>query len=1038
MPPRSRPQRRKDADVMDERMNRIHGLTARIARGGAGVTADELAVFVKEFYNVGIPLFMANLDDATAIDFFTLFSLALRQSNAESREKGSVQLCYRKLRKGISSYLSELFAAALTDDDDMVRKALLVRLVLRTQAFSCYSILLRDTGRQLQQRPSHSTAEAAAELLSEVMELVGTLEHASMRTYMPGEDTDTNCVQKFAPLATELRSSALLDAWASCFLQLVASGACGSSEEAAVLLKLTQALQKLLMWSDFGVTSLCAPGPGIMYLLSAHVVRAVAMLDGGTTYGVAADAPQVPVWNSDRGVVRSGNGGVLDARLLVLALKFWGHMLSTYTDAPAPAAAALPPYHRPATFDLCIRLLGAAVAAVTAPVAAAQQQQQQQQRRRLNRVLLQRESCGEVARLALARAEEALRELVGRRPTAVRPEDAERLRTFWTAHMRVLDAAMESLADEEAKPAAGGSAASASAAVLARPELGTSFCGAWKGMWVWAITGMTPVAAGPPTLLGAEAAAILSAGVVARNERLMRLRYSSAKLLCGVEVWAEVLMFGPAAEVAALIATAGKYIRECLHAVKKYASDPPKRGSDDYCWYEHMVHRRIPEGFTAVAGFLEGAMHWQSEGAAAGVLGAGWGDGIRGNLEHGDTSQSVRAAVSDEGAVGSGSGGGSEAGNGRGGDAGSTATGGNAGEGRDAGDGSPGSSSASGGCRAGGGGGSDGPGPAPGAPQLLDLTSFTIVRLLPALAATVQCLESPALESMATICKCLRDVFAPYAAALRGCWVPLTAAALSVSEPGAVAAPSAAQWRALLLDEVDVVGLLGAAAKALSTRDGQTEQGDAPVCGEAFAETLRLACAAFPDAMRAAMAVGPQGPVAPCVQAGAESAAVAAAIAPVPAGSCEVASGPSTAAAGAGQPRRAFLSLPNITELLGPSGDFPNARALAAVNALMDAGGAPVDSAVDACMAAVAAVLPPPDEVRRRMAAHCCANKACLNLAGPSELSLPRHRCGGACGGSPWWYCSRECQVAHWRAGHAAECKAVGASGPGGSQGPAV
>ncbi|GLC57188.1 hypothetical protein PLESTB_001196700 [Pleodorina starrii] len=1015
-------------------MNRIHGLTARIARGEAGVTADELAVFAKDF-NVGIPRFMANLDDATAVDFFTLFSLALRQSNAEGQEQGSVRLCYRKLRKGIFRYLSEVLTAELPENADMVRKALLVRLVMRTQAFSCYSILLRDAGRQLQQRPSRSTAEAAAELLSEVAELVEALEHAAVRTDVPRKDAKTTRRQRFAYLATELRSSALLDAWASCFLQLVASGACGSSEEAAVLLKLTQALHKLLMWANFGVASLCAPGPGIMYLLSAHVVRAVAMLDGGTTYGMAADAPQVPVWNSDRGVVRSGNGGVLDVSLLVHALQFWGHMLSTYTDAPAPAAAALPPYHRPATFDLCIRLLGAAVAAARAPDAAAQQQQQR--RRRLNQVLLQRESCGEVARFALAQAEEALRELVGRRPTAVRPEDGERLRTFWTAHMRVLDAAMESLADEKVKPAAGGSAARA--AVLARPELGTIFRGAWEGLYVRAITGMTPVAAGPPTLLGAEAAAILSAGVVARNERLMRLRYSSAKLLCGVEVWAEVLMFGPAAEVAALIATAGKYIRECLHALKKYASDPPKDGSDDYYWYEQMIHQRIPEVLTAVASFLEGAMHWQSEGAAAGILGAGRGDGLRGNLEHGDTSQLVRTAASDEGAVGSGSGGGSEAGNGRGGDAGSTATAGNAGEGRDAGDGSPGSSSPSGGCRAGGGGGSNGPGcPAPGAQQLLDLTSFTIVRLLPALAATVQCLESPALESMAEICKCLADVFAPYAAALRGCWVPLTAAALSVSEPGAVAAPSAAQWRALLLDEVDVVGLLGAAAKALSTRDGQTKQDDAPACGEAFAETLRLACAAFPDAMRAAMAVGPQGPVAPCGREGAENAAIAAAVAPVPAGSCEVASGPSTAAAGAGQPRRAFLSLPNLTKLLGPSGDFPNARALAAVNALMDAGGSAVDSAVDACMAAVAAVLPPPDEVRRRMAAHCCANNACCNLAGPSELSLPRHRCGGACGGSPWWYCSRECQVAHWRAGHAAECKAVGASGPGGSQGPAV
>ncbi|GLC47916.1 hypothetical protein PLESTB_000039400 [Pleodorina starrii] len=48
-----------------------------------------------------------------------------------------------------------------------------------------------------------------------------------------------------------------------------------------------------------------------------------------------------------------------------------------------------------------------------------------------------------------------------------------------------------------------------------------------------------------------------------------------------------------------------------------------------------------------------------------------------------------------------------------------------------------------------------------------------------------------------------------------------------------------------------------------------------------------------------------------------------------------------------------------------------------------------------------------------------CANPACVNLEGDSEAGLRLAACG-RCGAA--WYCCRDCQTAHWRAGHRAEC----------------
>ncbi|KAG2489054.1 hypothetical protein HYH03_012490 [Edaphochlamys debaryana] len=48
-----------------------------------------------------------------------------------------------------------------------------------------------------------------------------------------------------------------------------------------------------------------------------------------------------------------------------------------------------------------------------------------------------------------------------------------------------------------------------------------------------------------------------------------------------------------------------------------------------------------------------------------------------------------------------------------------------------------------------------------------------------------------------------------------------------------------------------------------------------------------------------------------------------------------------------------------------------------------------------------------------------CANPACANLAGDSEAGLRLQRCAGCQAVS---YCCKECQTAHWRAGHKAAC----------------
>ncbi|KAG2482085.1 hypothetical protein HYH03_018960 [Edaphochlamys debaryana] len=78
-----------------------------------------------------------------------------------------------------------------------------------------------------------------------------------------------------------------------------------------------------------------------------------------------------------------------------------------------------------------------------------------------------------------------------------------------------------------------------------------------------------------------------------------------------------------------------------------------------------------------------------------------------------------------------------------------------------------------------------------------------------------------------------------------------------------------------------------------------------------------------------------------------------------------------------------------------------------------------------------AAALLPASPAAARQLLGGCSNPACADLEGDSDAALPLRACAG-CGGAAS-YCSRECQMAHWRSGHREACG--GGAGGGGRGG---
>ncbi|KAG2489977.1 hypothetical protein HYH03_011606 [Edaphochlamys debaryana] len=122
-------------------------------------------------------------------------------------------------------------------------------------------------------------------------------------------------------------------------------------------------------------------------------------------------------------------------------------------------------------------------------------------------------------------------------------------------------------------------------------------------------------------------------------------------------------------------------------------------------------------------------------------------------------------------------------------------------------------------------------------------------------------------------------------------------------------------------------------------------------------------------------------------------------------------------------------SLSALRRVLGPGGALSEPALLALIEAAVGCGGGASGgpsvelSGFAKFIRNTASLMPPPSEARRSLPG--CSNPACTNLAGLSEEALSVQQCGG-CDAAR--YCCRECQAAHWEAGHKRECRAGAAA----------
>ncbi|GLC55934.1 hypothetical protein PLESTB_001046200 [Pleodorina starrii] len=301
-------------------------------------------------------------------------------------------------------------------------------------------------------------------------------------------------------------------------------------------------------------------------------------------------------------------------------------------------------------------------------------------------------------------------------------------------------------------------------------------------------------------------------------------------------------------------------------------------------------------------------------------------------------------------------------------------------------------------------------------------------------------------------------------------WVPIVAAAAAnaaaaaaAEAPAATAAAAAADWERLLWQDMRLPALLlDLAPRLLVAAD------------EDMLEEAML-CQYWPEALRALAYLWPRRMVAELVSYVARQHGGATA----PEGGGAAAAGGAARAAGAGAARRRILAL--FREHLGSeAGDMEDPHLLARLEAIFcgrsrgmekevmrvaamamgvlereqdggdkageeeddseeyddddddsedddeeeeeEDGGGDREGALPSdyrVLLVAAAMLVPPGEVRAALPT--CSNPACTNLQRDSEAGLQLAACGGRCGGAAR-YCSRECQTAHWKAGHKKEC----------------
>ncbi|GFR48790.1 hypothetical protein Agub_g10738 [Astrephomene gubernaculifera] len=290
-------------------------------------------------------LLLVDLDKEIVLRILKLFGLALRRStNALSPGiDDAVRSGYRKLRAFIVNQLSETILAedyAVTS----LRQMQIVTIILRTDVLDCYATHLLQLATALQERPTRRNADAARDLMLETLTLLEALSDADdVWKWARSKSPMGTTANSFARLAYKdmflhaLATSHVLEAWAACLLRLA------SREEfdihaSKLLRSFTTIVHRRLdlVFDEHELVALLRASPQLNYMLMVHVVRVIALLDGGDMFGLPESAPEVPVLSPSGAIVRRSGSGAVDSRLLGWTLGIWPTFLTSLISPVLP------------------------------------------------------------------------------------------------------------------------------------------------------------------------------------------------------------------------------------------------------------------------------------------------------------------------------------------------------------------------------------------------------------------------------------------------------------------------------------------------------------------------------------------------------------------------------------------------------------------------------------------------------------------------------------------------------------------------------
>ncbi|PNH07644.1 hypothetical protein TSOC_005880 [Tetrabaena socialis] len=892
----------------------------------------------------------------------------------------------------------------------------LTAAVLKTQSLHAYTAVLADAAAQLSLRRSQRRVQAVRGLLEEVWRLLATLAAC--------------CNPKL-----EVHESGILEHWARLLLLLLPSNGEATDDAPELLWNMTDTLHALRCDPSFMRKSSLQAAPCLSYLLSSHMVSLVSALDGGGTYGLptGAAAHVVQLLGTAAPRLQPGSDRAASTRLAQWTLRLWQHLLCMLWERLAPvmadaaADAVQPPQGAvPAHAASTARLLRRAAAHHAAKVAESRNElarliQSHEAQHNIKQVSSQLKAhetrllevqAWKHTRSGLPLNVRGVFEVCMRLVAAAAEAKGQREEVAEGAHLLLRDGTWpEQLSAAEAVAPQEVGALALQALLCAREAAeGATYLAAlpssrarspWRGWWVAALGwsfraarwGQMPEYGdadgtyedGPSVPLHErawswEAIGRLLGGPLTRaafhsgpeGSPLVPSAELAAALSIGYLPCLEHLVRHPGGSEAFLAGLTG--LTDCRAALPRFFAHALASGArSGAAALLASLAKRLRQGINC-----NGGQTFKRSLTVHALLSKNW-------LEEAmvDTEAAPTGATGLSEVVGpSGTAGPLEAA----GPAVGAVTGvAVAAAGRS---GAAGDVAGS----AGGFGGAVGGDEHRHSPTLW-AASLAALHLLPAAAYGVwEGLRHVGTKPVAEGEGCAApDLWRMGAAVLQ--WVPALAAAAGADRAPAAAAcegegeaarAAAPDWRRWLLTELDLFGLLGAALE-LGVLEKQWVY-------EEVTPALAAAAAWLPAELAVAV----------------------------------------NAADASADGARGLLTSSRLRQALGPGGKCEDPQVLASVLRLCgseEAAGIIMEGG-DRSDVHLGWLLVPPAEMRALLP--CCANPLCANLEGPSEAAL---RLVGGCGRCGVRYCGRECQVAHWRAGHKLACAGLGAAAAGGEQG---